>query len=212
MLRIRHLIPRSIAAVAAAAIALALLPSPAAADNHRKEGDICGYSQDKYETDALGNVLEDEDGNPIPSDKKYLLKYQKKNPNGPNEDSNMRCAENTDGPGGTARALTGSTTSASTIASIYAGHGSRTGNALVNWCANTMFQYAARVPYDGTTNYDEPAENNYVDPSGMSTNEFTMRTGRQNMMDVYTTWKSDARVLDFDDLVAGERFCSSGLL
>ncbi|MXY03534.1 MAG: hypothetical protein F4091_01570 [Acidimicrobiales bacterium] len=59
MSEIKRLIPRFIATVAVAAVALALLPSPAAADGHRNAGDVCGYS-------------EDGDG------KKYLDKYKEK--------------------------------------------------------------------------------------------------------------------------------------
>ncbi|WP_419933353.1 hypothetical protein [Candidatus Poriferisodalis sp.] len=221
MLGIKRLITRIIAVAAVAAVALTLLPSPAAADHGTKveksEGNVCGYSKDKYETDSMGNVLYqrdsngdlvlDEDGDPIPipSDKKYLMKYKKKNPDGPNEPHNLTCADNTDGSGGTAAPLTGSSTSASTIALMYAGHGSRTGRSLVNWCIDTMFRNAARVPSSDTTSSDGTSSISItLNLKGTSKN-----TGgsRETL-----TWHAAERVRDFDDLYAGAMLCASGRL
>jgi len=191
---IKCLIPRFIATVAVAAVALALLPSPAAADHNTKAekraGQVCGYSQD----------YDEQGGN------KYLMKYRN---DGTQQNPKWVCADNTDGSGGTARPLTGTTTSASTIAGIYGAHGSRTGAALTSWCVNTMFQNAARVPYDGTTTYANPegTEDNAVGGINIKTGGSV-----QNPTFTFTAFNSDARVLDFDDLYNGARLCGSGKL
>lgn len=199
---IKRLIPRSIATIAVAVVVLALLPSPAAADHTTKvdksEGNVCGYSESPYKYDSNGNLVteKDADGNDVPvlGPTKFLMKFN----------SEGVCADNTDASGGAARPLTGTTTSALTIAELYGGHGSRTGRTLANWCINKMFESAARVP-----NTDTRAD-------GPETNTITLRlkgtsknTGNSREA---LTWHSAERVLDFDDLVAGAIFCTSGQL
>ena len=85
-----------------------------------------------------------------------------------------------------------------------------------------MFRNAARVPYSGTTNYDDPDGANYVDPDGSSGNTIYIHrrshlpSGFGDLTDEEKreerTHDANDRVLDFQDLVAGVHFCSSGKL
>ncbi|MXV88835.1 MAG: hypothetical protein F4Z53_09910 [Acidimicrobiales bacterium] len=120
MLGIKRLITRFIAAVAVIAVALALLPSPAAADHgtkvERKENAVCGYS-------------EDGDG------KKYISKYKKKG-------ERLVCAS-TDEELGT------QSSTPPTIKSIFGSAPSHLrGNALRSWCSEKMFRNGHQLTHD----------------------------------------------------------------
>jgi len=125
MCALKCLVRRIIAVGVVAAVAVTLLSSVAAADDHKKAGAVCGYS-------------EDVDGT------KYLMKYVVRDAGTSNE--RLVCA-NTD------EALPSQPSSPRTIKQIFGNAPSHLGTIKAhNWCIDRMFNNGHQIPHTGTYN------------------------------------------------------------
>lgn len=178
MRTLKRLLRQAIAVVGLAAVALALLPSPAAADNHRKDKvTVCGYS-------------EDSDG------QKYQMRYVNRSddPNNPDwvctdsyQDANGEWVN------GVWPINTPTPPTPPTIKSVFGSAPSNPVGGLKNWCISKMFQSAHLIPQTGT----------HADGTSTNTVFFDHRNSNKKQ-----THREDDPVVDLSDLVAGAAFCS----